>query len=160
MTSGTPPARKTWTVLKERGPFGDASTRRGTFRLTVVQSSIEGRFKPALNAMAGKCSRRFVDPPKGGMYGQRIADSTLAEDVAQANAALLEVHKRPRGVAGQFQPDFLSGGRERRVRQREAERFSDRLGRGGGPEELAPAARGSARAAAEFRRLLECDLTV
>ena len=61
MTSGTPPARNTRTV--GCGPFGSASTRRGTWRLTAIQSSTVGRRSPAACAMAGTCSSRFVDPP-------------------------------------------------------------------------------------------------
>ena len=43
ITSGTPPARNTCTVAKWRGPLGSASTRRGTRRLTSVQSATVGR---------------------------------------------------------------------------------------------------------------------
>ncbi len=64
ITSGTPPARKTCTVAKFLGPLGRASTRRGTWRLTSAQSAAVGRFNPAAKAMAGRCSSRFVEPPK------------------------------------------------------------------------------------------------
>ena len=64
ITSATPPARNTCTVAKFRGPFGSASTSRGTRRLTSAQSSTVGRRKPAENATAGRCITRFVDPPK------------------------------------------------------------------------------------------------
>ena len=64
MTSGTPPARKTWMVAKLRGPLGSASTRRGTRRLTWAQSAAVGRPRPAAWAMAARCRIRLVDPPK------------------------------------------------------------------------------------------------
>ena len=63
MTSGIPPARKTWTVAKFCGPLGSASTRRGTWRFTCVQSATVGRGRPAAWAMAGRWSSRFVEPP-------------------------------------------------------------------------------------------------
>ena len=62
MTSGTPPARNARTV--GCGPFGSVSTRRGTRRLTSIQSSTVGRRSPAACAMAGMCSSRLVEPPK------------------------------------------------------------------------------------------------
>ena len=46
------------------GPFGNASTIRGTRRLTSAHSSTVGRRRPAWNATAGVCSSRFVLPPK------------------------------------------------------------------------------------------------
>jgi len=64
ITSGTPPARKTSTVGKYCGPFGSASTSRGTSRLTSAQSRAVGRRRPAACAMAGMCRSRFVEPPK------------------------------------------------------------------------------------------------
>ena len=64
MTSGTPPARKTCTVVNERGPLGSASTRRGTRRLMAVQSAAVGRRRPAACATAGRCRIRLVEPPK------------------------------------------------------------------------------------------------
>ena len=62
ITSGTPPARNTRRVVW--GPLGKASTNRGTCRLTRIQSSIDGCSSPAACATAGRCNRRFVDPPK------------------------------------------------------------------------------------------------
>ena len=47
IVSGTPPARKTCTVGCIFGPLGNASTRRGVWRLMRVQSSTVGRVKPA-----------------------------------------------------------------------------------------------------------------
>ncbi len=47
ITSGSPPARKTCTVAKLRGPLGSASTRRGTWRFTSAQSEATGRLRPA-----------------------------------------------------------------------------------------------------------------
>lgn len=46
------------------GPFGSTLTRRGTIRFTRFQSSTVGTFSPAAWAMAGRCSSRFVEPPK------------------------------------------------------------------------------------------------
>jgi hypothetical protein len=63
ITSGTPPAMNTCTVGCPFGPFGSASTRRGVARLTRIQSSTVGGLRPAAAAMAGMCSRRFVEPP-------------------------------------------------------------------------------------------------
>ena len=63
ITSGTPPARKTRTVGWFSGPFGRASTRRGTARFTRRQSAAVGRTSPAACATAGTWIRRFVEPP-------------------------------------------------------------------------------------------------
>ena len=63
MTSGTPPARKTRTVVWPTGPLGSASTSRGTVRLMRSQSSNVGRRRPAACAIAGTCNSRLVDPP-------------------------------------------------------------------------------------------------
>ena len=63
ITSGTPPAMNTCAVAKLRGPFGRASTSRGVARLTRIQSSTTGTFRPAAAAIAGMCRIRFVDPP-------------------------------------------------------------------------------------------------
>ena len=52
------------------------------------------------------------------------------------------------------------GGRERRVRQRQAERLADDLRGGRGAEELAAAARRAAGAAAQVGRLLQRELAV
>ena len=76
ITSGTPPAMKTCAVAKPRGPFGSASTRRGVARLIRFQSSTEGSFKPAAEAIAGMCSSRFVEPPKAACTS--MAFSTAA----------------------------------------------------------------------------------
>ena len=61
ITSGTPPARKTRTV--GCGPFGSASTSRGTRRFTASQSSTVGRrgrprARSPERAAAGSSSRR------------------------------------------------------------------------------------------------------
>ena len=54
ITSGTPPAKNTRIVGWPTGPFGRASTIRGTFRLIAVQSSTVGLVSPAWNATAGR----------------------------------------------------------------------------------------------------------
>ena len=54
----------------------------------------------------------------------------------------------------------MSGRCERRMPQRHPERFPHDLRRCGGSEELAPAARRSARPASEIGGLLQRDLTV
>ena len=46
------------------GPFGNASTSRGTDAFTRRQSSTAGRRSPAACAIAGMWIRRFVQPPK------------------------------------------------------------------------------------------------
>ena len=63
ITSGTPPARKTWTVPYPTGPFGITSTKRGVCLLICIQSSTIGRGKCAAWAIAGMCSSKFVLPP-------------------------------------------------------------------------------------------------
>jgi hypothetical protein len=74
ITSGTPPARKTRTVVC--GPFGSASTRRGTRRFTPIHSSIVGGSSPAACATAGRCSRRFVEPPKAACTAIALRTAT------------------------------------------------------------------------------------
>ena len=64
------------------------------------------------------------------------------------------------GAAGHVEPDRLAGGRERGVRQREAERFADDLRGGRGAEELAAAAGRGAGAAAHLGGVFERDLVL
>ncbi len=58
------------------------------------------------------------------------------------------------------EPDRLAGRRQRGVRQRQAERLADDLGRGRRAEKLAAAAGRGAGPAAHLRRLLQRDLAV
>ena len=82
MTSGTPPARKTRTVGWPTGPLGRTSTRRGTWRLTAIQSSTVGRRRPAEWAMAGMCNSRFVEPPNAAWTDHGIAHRGVGQDLA------------------------------------------------------------------------------
>ena len=84
----------------------------------------------------------------------------VGDDVARGQAARRERRQRAGRAPGHVEPDRLPGGRERGVRQRQAERLADDLGRGRGPEKLAAAARRAARAAAQVGRPLQRELTV
>ena len=68
---------------------------------------------------------------------------------------LLQSDDSPRRLHREITPDRLPGRRERRVRQRHAERFGDDLRGGRGAEELATAAGRGARAAAKLRGFLQ-----
>ena len=160
MTSGTPPARKTWIVGWWRGPLGRASTMRGTRRLTSVQSRAVGRRRPAACAIAGTCRMRFVDPPNAACVTIALwIDASVRMSFIVMPRAL-ESHQCPGGSARHVQPDRVARRRERGVAERHAERLADHLRRRGGAEELAAAPGGRARAATEFRRLLERQFAV
>ena len=161
ITSGTPPAMNTCTVGWSRGPFGSASTSRGVARLTRSQSSTVGGRSPAACAMAGTCSRRLVEPPNAACssIAFSIARGVRMAASAVPCAASRDQRVRPNGRAS-VQPDRLARRRERAVRQRDPKRLGHHLRGGGRPEELASTARRSARAAAQFGRLVRADETV
>ena len=160
ITSGTPPARNTCTVGWCRGPFGSASTRRGTRRLMAVQSLASGRRNPAACATAGRWRIRFVEPPKAACVTIALCSARVGQDVPHPYAACFQRHQRASGTASHVEPDRMAGGRERRVPERHPQRFADDLRGRGGAEELAAATRRRARAAAEIGGLLERDLAV
>ena len=89
-----------------------------------------------------------------------VPDGGVGDDVAGADSARLERHQRARRAPGHVEPERLARGRQRRVRQREAQRLADHLRGGGGAEELAAAAGGAAGAAAEVLRLLQRQLAM
>ena len=86
ITSGAPPAMNTCAVAKPRGPFGSASTRRGVARLIRIQSSTAGGFSPAAAAIAGMCSRRFVEPPNAAWTSIAFSIAWLDEDLTDRDA--------------------------------------------------------------------------
>ena len=87
ITSGTPPARNTWTVGWLRGPFGSASTRRGTLPVDLGPVAGGGPRSPAAWAIAGTCSSRFVDPPNAACVTIAFRSDASVQDVADAHAA-------------------------------------------------------------------------
>ncbi len=96
----------------------------------------------------------------GGVHDHRIAHGGVGHDVAHGEPAPGETHERARRATRHVGPDRLSGGRQRRMWQREAERLADDLRRGRRPEELAATTGRAARAAAELRGLVERQLAV
>ena len=105
-----------------RGPFGSASTRRGTARLTRRQSSTVGRRRPAAWAIAGMWMQQVRRAAERGVDEHRVLDRLVGEHVVERAPVLpLAVHgARP------------SGGRRR--------------ARSAGPRARAPRAARSARA--------------
>ena len=105
--------------------------------------------------MAGMCSSRLVEPPNAAWTAMALRSGGVGQDVPRRRSALLQLQHGARGAAGHIEPDRLAGRRQRRVRQRQAQRFADDLRRGGGAEELAAAAGRRAGPAAQVGRLLQ-----
>jgi hypothetical protein len=135
--------------------LGKTSTSRGVARLTAIQSWTVGRGSPAAWAIAGMCSSRFVEPPKGRVHRHGVAQTGGREHVARGSAGSFEIDERARGSLGDFPPDRLPARRERAVRERKTEGLGDNLRRCRSPQKLAAATRRSARAAAQFRGFLQ-----
>ena len=110
ITSGTPPARNTCTVAKLFGPFGRASTSRGTSRLTAAQSAAAGRRRPAAWATAGTCSSRLVDPPKAACstMALRMAASVNTSLVPTPSCTIRNIARAERAAASS-QTDWPDG---------------------------------------------------
>ena len=140
------------------GPFGRTLTRRGTRRLTAIQSSTVGRGSPAACAIAGMCSSRLVEPPKAACSAIALLEAGRGQDVAHGPPRLGQGDERAGRAPGHVEPDRLARGRERRVRQGQAQRLADHLRGRGRAEELAAAAGRRAGAAAQLRGLFERDL--
>ncbi len=87
MTSGTPPARNTWIVGWCRGPFGSASTMRGTRRLMSVQSRAVGRRRPAACAIAGQVQDQVRRAAKRRVRHHRVVHRGVGQDVFHPDAA-------------------------------------------------------------------------
>ena len=113
---------------------------------------------PAAWATAGMCEQQIRRAAKRRVHDHRVAD--------RRRRSRCRALRRPRSLcrqhacgraSGEFEPDRLPRRRERRVRQRQAERFADDLRRGRRAEELAAAARRGAGAAAELGRFLQRD---
>ncbi len=82
-----------------QGPFGRASTMRGTCLLMRVQSAAVGRASFAAWAMAGTWSRRFVEPPMAAVNDHRVVDRSVGEDITCAHVELAHA-KDGRGRSG------------------------------------------------------------
>ena len=160
MTSGTPPAWNTCTVGWCFGPFGSASTRRGTRLLTSVQSAAVGPAETCGVGDGGEVQDQVRRPAERRVGHHRVLKRGVGQNLAHRDAALFEPHQRGRRPLGHVEPDRMSGGRECGMAERHPERFGDDLRRGRGAEELAAAARGRTGAAAEIGGILQRDLIV
>ncbi len=145
------------TVGKFRGPLGRASTRRGTWRFTAAQSSTVG-----LPQAGGVGDGGHVDEQVGGaaecrVSHHRVADRSIGEKAAHDEAAALEIENGAGGAAGHVEPDGVSRGRQRRVRERHSEGLADNLGGGGGAKKVAASAGRGAGAAAGLGGIFERD---
>ena len=109
------------------GPLGSASTRRGTCRFTAAQSSTVGRRSPAECAIAGRCSSRFVDPPKAAWITMAFASDSGRQHIAHREPGLHHPHHGRAAAPRHIRPDRVARGRKRRVRQRHPERLADHL---------------------------------
>ena len=108
----------------------------------------------------GKMDEQIRRSAKGGVQHHGIADGRGSENVARAQAKLMQAQKGAGRAARGVEPDGLAGGRKRGVRQREAERLADDLRRGRGAQELAASAGRRAGAAAHFGGIFERDLVL
>src|SRR5579862_7943597 len=77
---------------------------------------------------------------KSRMQHHGVADGSISQHGGDAGMKLMHAAQRPRRTPRRIKPDGMTRGRERGVRQREAERLADYLRGGGGAEELASAA--------------------
>ena len=91
---------------------------------------------------------------EGRVHHHRVAQRGVGEDVPHAEAARFERQRRARGAARHVHPDGVAGRRQRRVRQRHAERLAHHLRGGRRAQELAAAAGRGAGAAHDFRGLV------
>ena len=131
---------------------GSTSTRRGTWRLIRLQSSTVGPAQPGAIGDGGDVQQQVRRAAERRVHGHRVAEGGVGEDVADRGHALSRADAARRGRApGHVEPDRLARRRQRRVRQRQAERFGDDLRRRRRAEELAAAAGTGAGAAAQLR---------
>ena len=100
----------------------------------------------------GSAKRRVRD--------HRVSERRFGEDVADADAPLLQLHQRASRPPREIEPDRLAGRSERGVTERKPKRFADDLRRRRRAEKLAATARRRTRAAPEIRRLLQRDVAV
>ena len=108
--------------------------------------------------MAGRCSRRFVDPPKAAWTTIALCTEAWVSTSRGAEVKLVEAQDGPRGSPRRVEPDGLAGWSERRVRQGKSKRLGDNLRGCGGAQKLAAAARGGAGAAAHLGGVFQSDL--
>ena len=160
ITSGTPPARKTWTVAKLRGPLGSASTRRGTRRLMSAQSAAVGRREAGCVGDGGQVQDQVGGAAEGRVRHHGVAQRGFGDDVAHRDSARFEFQRGAGGAARHVEPDRLAGRRQRAVRERHAQRFAHHLRSGGRAQKLASAAGRSAGAASGAGSFFERDLAV
>ena len=83
ITSGTPPARNTRTVGWFRGPFGRASTSRGTARLTRRQSSTVGRAQAGGVGDRGDVDEQVRRAAERRVDEHRVLDRLVREHVVE-----------------------------------------------------------------------------
>ena len=89
-----------------------------------------------------------------GVHDQRVLDRGAGQNRPHRDLPRFERHERARRAVRQIDPDRMAGRRERGVRKRHAERFTDHLRSGRGAQELTATAGRGACAAADVRRLL------
>jgi hypothetical protein len=90
----------------------------------------------------------------------RVLERVRCQDRLQRDPSRGQVHERARRSAGHVQPDRLARGGQCAVGKRKTKRLGHHLGGGGGPQELASAARCAARAASHGGRFVEADEAV
>ena len=95
----------------------------------------------------GQMEQKVGRTAEGRVDNHGVAHRRVGDDVARGQTAGLQADHGARGAAGHVEPDGLARGRERRVRQGEAERLADDLRCRGRAEELTAAPRRDARAA-------------
>ena len=110
--------------------------------------------------MAGMCSSRLVEPPKAAWTAIAFSIAAEVRISARGDAARFAAQERAGGLHRHVEPDRLARGGQGGVGDRQTQGFADDLAGGGGAEELAPAARAGAGAAAQVGGLLQRDLAV
>ncbi len=108
----------------------------------------------------GDVQQKIRRSAEGRVHDHRVADGRVGDDVARADPQLYEPQQSTRRACSGLLPERLTGGCERGVRQREAERFSDDLRCRRRAEKLAAAARARTGTAADLCGVLLRDLTL
>ena len=113
----------------------------GNLAVEVVPVVHCGPLHPGVEGDGRRVQQQVRAPAERREHRQRVLERRLRQNVRRANSAIRHVDQRAGASRRHVEPDRLTRGRERRVRQTQPERLADDLRRGRGAEELTPAAR-------------------
>ncbi len=131
------------------GRSAATSTSRGAARLTRSSRRRSGARRPAAWAIAGRWSRRLVEPPNAAWTSIAFSTAASVRMSRSGEPARLEATQRARRAPGHVEPDRLARRRQRACAGSDRPSASPTTCDGRrGAEELAAAARRAAGAAA------------